>query len=159
MSESRPIELDMDNCRGRYALVAARFNASIVDRLLESALATLERHGVGAESVTVLRVPGAFELPQAARRLADSARFDAVIALGAVVRGGTPHFEYVSAACARGLMDVSVAVECPVIFGVLTTDDQAQALERAGGAEGDKGKEAALAALEMVSTYRSVFQA
>jgi len=157
MSEARPAEGDLSNCLGRYAVVAARFNAAIVDRMLEAALATLERHGVGAESVTVVRVPGAFELPQAARRLAACARFDAVIALGAVIRGGTPHFEYVSAACARGLMDVSVAVDCPVVFGVLTTDDQAQARARAGGEQGNKGEEAALAALEMVSAYRKLF--
>lgn len=156
MSRDRPEQSGLADVGGRYAVVASRFNAAIVDRLLDAALATLERHGVGRDHVTAMRVPGAFELPQAARRLADSGRFDAVIALGAVVRGGTPHFDYVCRACAHGLMQVSIEADCAVVFGVLTTDDQTQARDRAGGAHGNKGEEAALAALEMVAFNRSL---
>lgn len=152
----REIQGDAGDAAGRYAIVAARFNAPVVDRLLEAAVATLESHGVSADEITVARVPGAFELPQAALRLARTSRFDAVIALGAVVRGGTPHFEYVSSACAQGLASASLEVECPLIFGVLTTDDGEQAYARAGGDKGNKGEEAALAALEMVSVYRKL---
>lgn len=147
---------DVQDAIGRYAIVAARFNAPVVDAMLAGALDTLRRHGVADEELTVVRAPGAFELPQAALRLARSARFDAVIALGAVIRGGTPHFEYVSSACAQGLARASLETECPLVFGVLTTDDGDQARARAGGAKGNKGEEAALAALEMVSVYRQL---
>ena len=152
----REVRGDVTGAQGRYAVVAARFNAAVVDRLLSAAVATLERHGVAADHITQVRVPGAFELPQAALRLAQSSRFDAVIALGAVVRGGTPHFEYVSSACAQGLANASLQVDCPLVFGVLTTDDGEQAYARAGGEKGNKGEEAALAALEMVSVYRQL---
>lgn len=147
-----------DGAEGRYAIVASRFNAPVVDALVAGALETLEGHGVTRAEVTVVRVPGAFELPQAALRLARSARYDAVIALGAVIRGGTPHFEYVSSACAQGLARASLETEFPLVFGVLTTDDAEQARSRAGGARGNKGEEAALAALEMVSVYRQLWE-
>ena len=144
-------------CAGaRVAVVAARFNAPIVDRLLAAALATLARHGLGPQAVDVVRVPGAFEIPLAARRLAASRRYQAVITLGAVIRGDTPHFEYVAGGCARGVMQVALECDLPVIFGVLTVGDLAQAEARAVDGEGNKGHEAALAALEMISLLRAL---
>lgn len=138
----------------RIAIVAARFNARFVDRLVEGAVGALKAHG--APEATVVRVPGAFELPLAAKRFAEGDAMDAIIALGAVVRGETPHFDYVSGACAHGVMKVGVETGVPVIFGVLTTDTEAQAEARAGGAEGNKGEEAALAALEMITLFRRI---
>lgn len=156
MSRERGERRELGDVSGRYAIVASRFNASVVDPMLEAALATLANNGIEDSQVTVMRVPGAFELPQAVRRLADNARFDAVIALGAVIRGGTPHFDYVCQACALGLARVSIQTDCAVTFGVLTTDDEQQARERAGGAHGNKGEEAALAAMEMVAFNRRI---
>jgi len=138
----------------RLAIVAARFNEELAGRLLAGALQTLERHGVAQERVTVVRVPGAFEIPLAAQRLAASGRYEAIIAIGAIVRGETPHFEYVAGECARGIAQVGLAQNLPVAFGVVTADDAAQAEARAGGAQGNRGHEAALAALEMVSLLR-----
>jgi 6,7-dimethyl-8-ribityllumazine synthase len=138
----------------RFAIVASRFNAVISDALLEGAVATLAEHGVPDDHVSVVQVPGAFEIPITAKRLAASGRYEAIIALGAVVRGGTPHFEYVAGECARGVASVALAEDVPVIFGVLTTDSEDQARERAGGREGNKGCEAALAGLEMVTLLR-----
>lgn len=135
-------------------IIAARFNHAIVDRLLDGALETLARQGVNEAQQTVLRVPGAFELPQAALRLGGREDIDAVITLGCIIRGGTPHFDYVCAQAARGIGEAALRLNKPVIFGVLTTDDVAQAQDRAGGAQGNKGAEAALAALEMISLYR-----
>jgi 6,7-dimethyl-8-ribityllumazine synthase len=139
-----------------FAIVAARFNHEVVDRLLDGALRTLARHGVEASHITVARVPGAFELPLAALALGAREDVQAVITLGCVIRGGTPHFEYVCAEAARGVGQAALTLGKPVIFGVLTTDDPAQADERAGGAHGNKGEEAALAALEMVSLLRAL---
>lgn len=142
-----------DAAGARIGIVAARFNAAITDRLLEGALAVLRRHGL--PEPTVVRVPGAFEIPLAAKRLAAAARgVEAVIALGAVVRGETPHFDHVAGACARGAMRAGLDAGVPVIFGVLTTEDGAQAEARTGGAHGHKGEEAALAALEMITVFR-----
>ena len=138
----------------RFAIVAARFNAAITDALLEGAVATLAEHGVPNDHVSVVQVPGAFDLPITAKRLAASGRFEAIITLGAVVRGGTPHFEYVAGECARGISRVALQENVPVIFGVLTTDTDEQALARAGGKEGNKGCEAAIAGLEMVTLLR-----
>jgi 6,7-dimethyl-8-ribityllumazine synthase len=140
----------------RFAIIAARFNAAVVDRLVEGARATLARHGVGEERLTLVRVPGAFEIPLAAQRLAAAGRHAAILTLGAVVRGETPHFDYVAGECARGVMRANLDHGVPVIFGILTTDDEAQALARAGGAAGHKGVESALAALEMVSLLRAL---
>ena len=136
-------------------IIAARFNHPIVDRLLEGAQEALTRHGVVEEQLTLLRVPGAFELPQSALRLGAREDISAIITLGCIIRGGTPHFEYVCTQAARGVGDVALQLNKPVIFGVLTTDDLAQAQARAGGSQGNKGQEAALAALEMISLYRS----
>lgn len=138
----------------RFAIVASRFNARITDVLLEGAVATLAEHGVPDDHVSVVQVPGAFEIPITAKRLAASGRYEAIIALGAVVRGATPHFEYVAGECARGVSRVALEEDVPVIFGVLTTDTDEQARERAGGKKGNKGSEAAIAGLEMVTQLR-----
>lgn len=132
----------------RVAVVAARFNETIVRNLLQGAQAAWQERGGNDEDLFIVRVPGAFELPLVARELARDGRYDAVVALGCVIRGGTPHFEYVSGECARGLQLAALETGVPVIFGVLTVDTQEQALERAGGALGNKGYDAMLAALE-----------
>ena len=133
----------------RIGIVVARFNHLISARLLEAATEELERAGIKPEDVHVAWVPGAFEIPLAVRSMALTGRYDAVVTLGAVIRGGTPHFDYVCRGVTDGLRDVMQATGVPVAFGVLTTDDVDQALARAGGAEGNKGSEAAQAALEM----------
>jgi 6,7-dimethyl-8-ribityllumazine synthase len=137
--------------RRRFAIAVARFNEEITLRLLAGALACFRRHGVAAEDVLVVWVPGSFELPWAALRLARSGAFDAVVCLGAVIRGETPHFDHVCAETARGIAAVARATGVPVLFGVLTCDTVEQAADRAGDAGGNKGAEAASAALEMAS--------
>ena len=126
--------------------------------MLDGAIDTLNSHGIETQALTIVRVPGAFELPLAVKRLASIGRFDAVIALGAVIRGATPHFEYVAGECTRGLGRIALDHELPVAFGLLTVDTMEQALARADGEEGNKGQEAALAALEMVSLLRRLDQ-
>ena len=138
------------------AVVASRFNHFIVDQLVEGARDALQRQGVGQSSQALVWVPGAFELPLLADQLAASGRYDAVIALGAVIRGGTPHFDYVAGECARGITRVSLDHGVPVTFGVLTTDTIEHALERAGTGEGNKGYDAAMTAIEMVQTMQAV---
>ncbi len=138
----------------RFAIVASRFNSDVTEALLDAAVATLAEHGVPDDHVSVVQVPGAFEIPIAAKRLAATGRYEAIIALGAVIRGDTPHFDYVAGQCARGVGQVAIAEDVPVIFGVLTTDTDAQAHARAGGELGNKGSEAALAGLEMVTLLR-----
>ena len=145
---------ELDTAGARIGIVAARFNDGVVSRLLEAALDTLARHGLSREDIPVARVPGAFELALAARWMARREGADAIVALGAVIRGDTPHFDYVCAEAARGIQAASIESDIPVIFGVLTCDDRAQADARAGGGHGNKGAEAALAALEMVSLRR-----
>jgi 6,7-dimethyl-8-ribityllumazine synthase len=140
----------------RIAIAAARFNDFIVGPLLRGALDALARNGAAPGDITVARVPGAFELPLVARSMALSKRFDAVIALGAVIRGDTPHFDYVAGECAAGLTRVALDSGVPIIFGVLTTDSVEQANDRAGGKEGNKGADAALTAVEMVSLLRKL---
>jgi 6,7-dimethyl-8-ribityllumazine synthase len=140
----------------RIAIVASRFNGFIVEQLVAGARDALQRRGVPEVGQTLAWVPGAFELPLLADRLAASGRYDAVIALGAVIRGGTPHFDFVAGACADGLARVALDRGVPVSFGVLTTDDVEQALERAGTGEGNKGFDAAVTALEMVATLREL---
>jgi 6,7-dimethyl-8-ribityllumazine synthase len=135
----------------RLAVVASRYNRAVVDRLLDGCLETLADKGIPASAVTVIRTPGAFELPVVAKRLAAGGEVDAVIALGAVIRGETPHFDFVAGECARGLAAVAVEHALPVIFGVLTVDSEEQARARAGGGHGNKGTEAALTALEMIA--------
>ena len=149
--ESSPIVEGQVTAQGRkVAVVAARFNDFIVSSLLKGATASWLEHGGAAEDLLVARVPGAFELPVVARKLAASGRWDAVIALGCVIRGDTPHFQYVAGECARGLNLVALETGVPVIFGVLTVETVEQALERAATTEGNKGGESMDTALEMV---------
>ncbi len=143
----------------RFGIVVSRFNSLITRSLLEGALDALRRHGVAEEDVTVVWVPGGFELPQAALRLARSGRVHAVVALGAVIRGATPHFDYVAAEVAKGIAQAALQTGVPVTFGVLTTDTLEQAIERAGTKAGNKGAEAALAALEMARLWASLEEA
>lgn len=145
--KSTPISRDATGLR--IAIVASRFNHLISARLIEGALTTLSDHGAGPDGVLLTWTPGAFEIPLAVSRLAASGRFDAVIALGSVIRGGTPHFEYVCRAVTDGVREGAAASGVPIAFGVLTTDDFAQAWDRVGGTHGNKGCEAALAAIEM----------
>ena len=153
MSTVRLIEGQF-TARGRkVAVVAARFNEFIVASLLKGAEAAWARHGGVLEDVLVVRVPGAFELPVAARKLAASGRYDAVVALGCVIRGGTPHFEYVAGECAGGLQRTALETLVPVSFGVLTVETVEQAIERAATGQGDKGGEAMEAALEMADLF------
>jgi len=140
----------------RIAVVAARFNHFVVDKLLAGAVETLTQAGISAQDMDIVRVPGAFELPLAARKLASSKDYDAVITLGAVIRGGTPHFDYVCSECARGVSEAARDSGVPVLFGVLTCDDLEQATDRAGGAHGNKGADAALAAIEMADLLRKL---
>ena len=140
----------------KFALVVSRFNSFIVDRLVEGALDTIARTGGDADEVHVYKVPGAFEIPFAAQRMARSKKYDAVICLGAVIRGATPHFEYVSSEVSKGCAAVSLETGVPVIFGVLTTDTIEQAVERAGTKSGNKGWDAALSAIEMVSLVKQL---
>lgn len=138
------------------AVIAGRFNRFVVDQLVAGATDALKRQGIEESRQVLVWVPGAFELPVMARQLAESGKFDAVIALGAVIRGGTPHFDFVAGECASGLTRVSLDYGIPVTFGVLTTDTVEQALERAGTGEGNKGFDAAMTAMEMVETMRAV---
>ena len=157
MATTRVIEGNLVVPRGaRFAVVATRFNHFVVDRLIEGAVDALVRHGAQPEAITVVRVPGAWELPLVARRIAGSDKFDAVIALGAVVRGSTPHFDYVAGESAKGLAAVAGASDVPIAFGVLTTDTIEQAVERAGAKAGNKGWDAAVSAIEMVTLSRAL---
>lgn len=135
----------------RIAVVAARFNGFVVDKLIAGAFEALRQQGVPDDEVTLVRVPGAFELPLAVQELAASGEYDAVVALGAVIRGETPHFDFVAGECARGLSQVALDTGVPVAFGVLTCDTAEQALDRAGGKAGNKGADAVMTALEMAN--------
>lgn len=147
---------DLDAHGLSVALVASRFNHLISIRLVEGARAVLLERGLDPEKLFLYWVPGAFEIPQAARRLAESGRFDAIVTLGSVIRGGTPHFDYVCRGVTDGVREVMRTTNVPVAFGVLTTDDIDQAIARAGGSEGNKGGEVALAAIEMARLLRSI---
>jgi 6,7-dimethyl-8-ribityllumazine synthase len=151
---AEPIEGNLEAKGLRFALLVPRWNARITGLLLAGAEDCLERHGAGRDSRTVIRVPGSWELPLAASRAAASGRFDAIIALGALVRGETPHFDVLAGECAKGLAQVSLQSGIPVSFGVITADTPDQAEERAGGKAGNKGWDAALAAVEMVGVLR-----
>ena len=140
----------------KFALIASRFNDFIVSHLISGAIDYLLRHGVKDEDITLVRVPGAFEMPLIAKRIVKSKKFDAVICLGAVIRGATPHFDYVAAEVAKGIAHVALETETPVTFGVLTTDTIEQAIERAGSKAGNKGAEAAQAALETIQVIRQL---
>ena len=140
----------------RIALLVSRFNSFVVESLLAGAIDTLKRHGADERDLQIVRVPGAYEMPIAAQRLAASKRFEAIIALGAVIRGGTPHFEYVAGECTKGLSQVSLQYDIPIAFGVLTVDTIEQAVERAGTKAGNKGAEAAMSAIEMINLLRGL---
>jgi len=143
------------NAKGlRVALVVSRFNEFLVDKLVAGARDCLQRHGADEAALTEIRVPGSFELPFAAKLAAESGRYDAIICLGAVIRGGTPHFEFIAAEAAKGIAQVGLASGVPTLFGVLTTDTLEQAIERAGTKSGNKGWDAALAAIELADLRR-----
>ncbi|MFP4155806.1 MAG: 6,7-dimethyl-8-ribityllumazine synthase [Halothiobacillaceae bacterium] len=156
MSSMRVIEGNLTESSARYAILATRWNELVVDVLVKGAVDALKRHGVSEEAITIIRVPGAYELPLVAQRAAATEDYDAIICLGAVIRGATPHFDYVAGEAAKGIASVSMDYELPVIFGVLTTENLEQAFERAGTKAGNKGAEAATVAIEMVSLLRKL---
>ena len=145
------------NAKGlRFGIVVSRFNDFICDRLLSGALDVLTRNGANEEDIEVLKVPGAFEIPQVAKKMSLSKKYDAVICLGAVIRGATPHFDYIAAEVSKGIAAIALESEIPITFGVLTTDNLEQAIERAGSKAGNKGWDAALSAVEMANLYREM---
>lgn len=156
MSKISETEGNLQVRDARFALLVSRFNSFVVDSLLAGAVDALKRHGADERDLHVIRVPGAFEMPLVAQRLAASKQYDAIIALGAVIRGGTPHFEYVAGECTKGLAMVGLQHDLPVAFGVLTVDTIEQAIERAGTKAGNKGVEAAMSAIEMVNLLRTL---
>lgn len=156
MSGVQVIEGRLTATQARFGILATRFNGFVVESLVSGAVDTLRRHGVSENAIDLVRVPGAFELPLTARRAATSGKYGALIALGAVIRGATAHFDYVAGECAKGLSRVALETDLPVIFGVLTVDTIEQALERAGTKAGNKGADAAMAALEMVDLLRQL---
>jgi 6,7-dimethyl-8-ribityllumazine synthase len=139
----------------RVASIVSRFNDFISSKLVEGALDALNRHGARDENIVLIKVPGAFEIPIAAKRLAESKKYDAIVCLGAVIRGATPHFDYVAAEVSKGIANIAIDTGIPVTFGVLTTDNLEQAIERAGSKSGNKGWDAAVAAMEMVNLFES----
>lgn len=153
---SKTIEGHLSATGLRFAIVASRFNDFLVDKLIEGALDAIVRHGGSDEETTLVRVPGAFEIPVAARKLAESRKYDAVICLGAVVRGSTPHFDYVAGEAAKGIAQAGLSTGVPVIFGVVTTDNLEQAIERCGTKAGNKGFDAAMSAIEMADLMRKL---
>ena len=140
----------------KFGIVVARFNEFISGKLLEGALDALTRHGVDKDEITVAWVPGAFEVPAVAQKMAQNKKYDGVICLGAVIRGQTPHFDYVAGQVSRGVSQAAFKADVPVVFGVVTTDTLEQAIERAGTKSGNKGADAALAAIELVNLYESI---
>ena len=156
MDKIKTTEGDLTVRDAKFAIVASRFNEFIVDSLLKAALRCLTQHGAADTDIEIVRVPGSFEMPLAVDRLAASRRFDGIIALGAVIRGGTPHFEYVAGECVRGIAAAGMKHGVPIGFGVLTCDTIEQAIERAGTKAGNKGTEATLAVIEMVNLLRRI---
>lgn len=157
MSGTNKFVGELNASQRRFGIAVSRFNESITERLLQAAVETLLARGAQEQDLRIVRVPGAFELPLAVQRMASGSRPpDALIALGCVIQGGTPHFEYVCNGCTTGLMQVSLKYAVPVAFGILTTDTLEQALDRAGGKEGNKGADAALTAIEMINVLRYI---
>lgn len=156
MNDISVIEGQLTISNARIALLVSRFNGFVVESLLSGAIDTLKRHGADDHDLEIIRVPGAFEMPIAAQRLAATKKYDAIVALGAVIRGGTPHFEYVAGECTKGLSTVSLKYDIPVAFGVLTVDSIEQAIERAGTKAGNKGGEAAMSIIEMISLLKEI---
>ncbi len=153
MSESKIIEGSLQYKEGTFAIVVARFNGYIVESLLDGAMDTLLRHGVSASDITVVRVPGAFELPVTVQGLAQSGNYSAIIALGAIIRGATPHFDIVANESAKGLSAIALDHGMPIVNGILTTENIEQTIERAGTKAGNKGAESAMVAIEMVNVF------
>lgn len=151
MNNINVIEGDFAAGKSKFGIVVARFNGFIVEQLLAGAIDALSRHGVDEKNMEIVRVPGAFEMPLTVKTLAQNNKYDAIIALGCVIRGATPHFDYVAGECAKGVGSASLEHSMPIAFGVLTTDTIEQAIERAGTKAGNKGADAAMVALEMVS--------
>ena len=156
MSESKIVEGSLQYKEGRFAIVVARFNGYIVESLLDGAMDVLVRHGVAPSDITVVRVPGAFELPVTVQALAQSGDYNAIIALGAVIRGSTPHFDIVANESAKGLSAIALDHGMPIINGILTTENIEQTIERAGTKAGNKGAEAAMSAIEMVNVFKQL---
>ena len=156
MSGYNTIAGKLDASGLKIAIIASRFNDFVTARLIEGAVDCLLRHGSGEKDITVIRVPGSFELPLAAKKTASSGKFDAVICLGALIRGQTPHFDYIAAEVTKGVAQVSLDTELPVTFGVITADTLEQAIDRAGAKAGNKGFEAALGAVEMADLLRQI---
>ena len=156
MSEYRPEEGSFNTGKVRIAVIAARWNAEITDGLVEGAVRAFARHHIDGDAVDVFRVPGAFELPLASQRAARSGRYDAVVALGCVIRGDTPHFDYVCSETTRGIGEVSLNENLPVAFGLLTTDNLQQSLDRSGDNHENKGEEAALTILELLTVFKQI---
>lgn len=156
MSNIKTIEGGMILDGSRFGIVVGRWNSFVVEHLLDGAIDTLKRHGAKDEEIEIIRVPGAFEIPLTAKKLAEGGKYDAIVALGAVIRGGTPHFEFVAGECTKGLSNVSLEFGIPVAFGVLTVDTIEQAIERAGTKAGNKGEEATLAIIEMVNLLKKI---
>jgi 6,7-dimethyl-8-ribityllumazine synthase len=150
------IEGDQDAKGLRFGIIVSRFNDFVTSKLLSGALSTFEENGANEEDLVVVKVPGAFEIPQAAKKLCSSQEFDAIVCLGAVIKGDTPHFDYISAETSRGVGQVGLEVNIPVLFGVLTTNDLEQAVARSGSNSSNKGRETALAAIEMASLFRKI---
>jgi 6,7-dimethyl-8-ribityllumazine synthase len=140
----------------KFAIVVSRFNEFITNKLISGAIDILKRHGTSEENITIIWVPGAFEISAIAKKLVDSNKYDAIICLGCVIRGATPHFDYVSAEVSKGIATIGLSSKIPVTFGVLTTDSIEQAIERAGTKAGNKGSDAALTAIEMVDLYSKI---
>ncbi len=156
MSAVKTVEGNFLAQGGKYCIVASRFNSFIVEQLENGAIDALVRHGVNKEDITVVKVPGAYELPMVVQRIAASKKYDAIITVGAVIRGATPHFEYVSGECVKGIAQISLQYDIPVSFGVLTVDSIEQAIERAGTKAGNNGASAALSAIEMVTLFKNL---
>lgn len=150
------IEGDFSKATGRYSLLVSRWNSFVVEHLKEGALDFLKRHGITEKDIQIYYVPGAFEMPLVAKKVAEKKQVDAIIALGAVIRGGTPHFEYVAGECTKGLAQVSLELNIPVANGVITVNNIEQAIERSGTKAGNKGAEAAATAIELVSLFGKI---
>ena len=140
----------------KFAIVVARFNSFITDKLVEGALDTIERHGGNKQNVDVFKVPGCFEVPMAAQKLASKSKYDAIICLGALIRGETPHFDYIASECTKGIAAIALQAQIPVTYGIITANSVDQAVNRAGVKVGNKGADAALAAIEMVDLYNKI---
>jgi len=152
----KTIEGSLTVQKARFCLVVARFNSFVVESLLDGAVDALRRHGADEADITIVRVPGAFEMPLVLEKLAAKGDYDAIVALGAVIRGGTPHFDFVAGECVKGMAQVTLKHQVPIAFGVLTVDTIEQAIERAGTKAGNKGAEAAMSAIEMVNVLRQI---